>query len=254
MDGKERKIDAMNRKIGRLAFKGEQEGKDEDNVEHEVWFDHHNCTAPVVNIPFLEEDEDEDALAYRMHRQDYYARKLKIDIRGDSNRTSKAFVEAALLPICRQYVKALQWVLSYYFKSVADWSYYYPYHYAPFASDLLIFTQRFAKGGVDHKKLKDWTDFLPNTKPMLPFEQQMFIMPAMSANIVPQPYRWLLAPSGSPVSEFFPEDFETDINGKLAGWEAVVLIPFIDEVSVAFWISFSLTRPLIKLLLFELAS
>ncbi|VDK41586.1 unnamed protein product [Taenia asiatica] len=231
LDGKGKEIDRMGRKSDGLAVNDEQERKGEDNVEHEVWFDDHNCAAPLANVPFLGEDadEDEDALAYRMHRQDYYARKLKIDIRGDSNRTSKTFVEAALLPICRQYVKTLQWVLSYYFKSVADWSYYYPYHYAPFASDLLIFTKHFAKDGADHKKLKDWADFLPDTKPMLPFEQQLFIMPAMSANIVPQPYRCLLAPSGSPVSEFFPEDFETDINGKLADWEAVVLIPFIDE-------------------------
>ncbi|KAL5970271.1 5'-3 exoribonuclease 1, partial [Taenia solium] len=236
LDGKGKEIDRMDPKSGGPAVNDERERKGKDNVEHEVWFDDHNCAAPLANVPFLgedaDEDEDEDALAYRMHRQDYYARKLKIDIRGDSNRTSKTFVEAALLPICRQYVKTLQWVLSYYFKSVADWSYYYPYHYAPFASDLLIFTKHFAKDGVDHKKLKDWADFLPNTKPMLPFEQQMFIMPAMSANIVPQPYRCLLAPSGSPVSEFFPEDFETDINGKLAGWEAVVLIPFIDEAKM----------------------
>ncbi|VDM34549.1 unnamed protein product [Hydatigera taeniaeformis] len=228
LDGSERELDGMNRKSGSLASTEKIERKDEDNVEHEVWFDHHNCLTPVGK----DDDEDEDALAYRMHRQDYYARKLKIDIRGDSNRTSETFMEAALFPICQQYIKTLQWVLSYYFKSVADWSYYYPYHYAPFASDLLIFTKHFAKDCADHNKMNDWTNFLPCTKPLLPFEQQMFIMPAMSANIVPQPYRWLLAPSGSPVSEFFPDEFETDINGKLAGWEAVVLIPFIDEAKM----------------------
>ena len=33
----------------------------------------------------------------------------------------------------------------------------------------------------------------------------------------------------SPVRDFYPMDFETDMNGKQMEWEAVVLIPFIDE-------------------------
>ena len=35
----------------------------------------------------------------------------------------------------------------------------------------------------------------------------------------------------SPILEFYPDTFETDLNGKQHEWEAVVLIPFIDEVS-----------------------
>lgn len=33
----------------------------------------------------------------------------------------------------------------------------------------------------------------------------------------------------SPVKQFYPVEFETDLNGKQQEWEAVVLIPFIDE-------------------------
>lgn len=36
----------------------------------------------------------------------------------------------------------------------------------------------------------------------------------------------------SPVKDFYPVDFRTDLNGKLQEWEAVVLIPFIDEVDI----------------------
>lgn len=43
----------------------------------------------------------------------------------------------------------------------------------------------------------------------------------------------------SPVKDYYPIDFETDLNGKLQEWEAVVLIPFIDEVRTAFVISSS---------------
>lgn len=35
----------------------------------------------------------------------------------------------------------------------------------------------------------------------------------------------------SPILEFYPDTFDTDLNGKQHEWEAVVLIPFIDEVS-----------------------
>lgn len=34
----------------------------------------------------------------------------------------------------------------------------------------------------------------------------------------------------SPIIDFYPLDFSVDLNGKRQEWEAVVLIPFIDEV------------------------
>jgi 5'-3' exoribonuclease 1 len=33
----------------------------------------------------------------------------------------------------------------------------------------------------------------------------------------------------SPIIDFYPVDFDTDLNGKQQEWEAVVLIPFIQE-------------------------
>ena len=33
----------------------------------------------------------------------------------------------------------------------------------------------------------------------------------------------------SPLREYFPDDFETDLNGKTQEWEAVVLIKYIEE-------------------------
>lgn len=38
--------------------------------------------------------------------------------------------------------------------------------------------------------------------------------------------------SKSPIVDFYPEKFEQDLNGKKQDWEAVVLIPFIDEMKL----------------------
>ncbi|XP_078210178.1 5'-3' exoribonuclease 1 isoform X10 [Callithrix jacchus] len=92
---------------------------------------------------------------------------------------------------------------------------YYPYHYAPFLSDIRnISTLRI------HFELG---------KPFKPFEQLLAVLPAASKNLLPTCYQHLMTSEDSPIIEYYPPDFKTDLNGKQQEWEAVVLIPFIDE-------------------------
>jgi 5'-3' exonuclease len=44
--------------------------------------------------------------------------------------------------------------------------------------------------------------------------------------VLPAPYVGL---AEGVLNEFFPEHFEIDLNGKTLPWEAVILIPFVDE-------------------------
>lgn len=44
-------------------------------------------------------------------------------------------------------------------------------------------------------------------------------------------FQHLMGSENSPIIQYYPHDFKTDLNGKQQEWEAVVLIPFIDEVS-----------------------
>lgn len=57
----------------------------------------------------------------------------------------------------------------------------------------------------------------------------MGVLPDRSKKIVPQVYHDLMTNPNSPIIDFYPRDFELDMNGKKMEWEAVVKIPFIDE-------------------------
>lgn len=161
---------------------------------------------------FLEDDsedlsDDEQHLAdeFEAYKRNYYANKLN---QNDMNCESKR--EQA---IC--YITALQWILDYYYRGVQSWDWYYPHHYAPFISDL--------------KNFKDYKIKFNLGEPFLPFEQLLAVLPAASKELLPAAYHELMTSATSELREFYPKDFETDLNGKKHDWEAIVLIPFIDE-------------------------
>ena len=66
-------------------------------------------------------------------------------------------------------------------------------------------------------------------QPFRPYQQLMGVLPDRSKRIVPTPYHDLMTNPDSPIIDFYPRDFELDMNGKKMEWEAVVKIPFIDE-------------------------
>ena len=66
-------------------------------------------------------------------------------------------------------------------------------------------------------------------QPFRPYQQLMGVLPDRSKKIVPQIYHELMTNPASPIIDFYPRDFELDMNGKKMDWEAVVKIPFIDE-------------------------
>ncbi len=66
-------------------------------------------------------------------------------------------------------------------------------------------------------------------QPFRPFQQLMGVLPDRSKKIVPAVYHDLMSSADSPIIDFYPRDFELDMNGKKMEWEAVVKIPFIDE-------------------------
>jgi len=166
---------------------------------------------PVKEKETEEEDEDEDAndpirLWEDGWKHRYY--KVKFDIDEDDFSFRRR--------IAHHYTIGLQWVLKYYYQGVPSWDWYFPYHYAPFASDF-----------VDICEVE--TNFHLPTEPFRPFEQLMAVFPAASRKHVPEPWQTLMIDKNSVIIDFYPEDFQIDLNGKKQAWQGVALLPFVDE-------------------------
>ncbi|XP_027621684.1 5'-3' exoribonuclease 1 isoform X4 [Tupaia chinensis] len=157
------------------------------------------------NLEDEAEDDDLFETEFRQYKRTYYMTKMGVDIVSDDFLADQA--------AC--YVQAIQWILHYYYHGVQSWSWFYPYHYAPFLSDI--------------RNISTLEIHFELGKPFKPFEQLLAVLPAASKNLLPTCYQHLMTSEDSPIIEYYPPDFKTDLNGKQQEWEAVVLIPFIDE-------------------------
>ncbi|CAL8314374.1 unnamed protein product, partial [Gadus morhua 'NCC'] len=155
-----------------------------------------------------EEEEEEDDIfesELRQYKRTYYMTKMGVDVVSDEFLSGQA----------RCYVEGIQWILHYYYHGVQSWSWYYPHHYAPFLSDI--------------RNIADLRLTFDIGRPFMPFQQLLAVLPAASKDLLPQSYRPLMTSDSSSIIQYYPLDFKTDLNGKQQEWEAVVLIPFIDE-------------------------
>lgn len=153
----------------------------------------------------IEEPEDNVRLWEPGYRDRYYQNKFNVS--PDNIEFRKELV--------RKYIEGVCWSLLYYYQECPSWTWYYPYHYAPFAQDIVNIGEyefKFDKG-----------------EPFRPFEQLMSVLPAASAHSLPKQFRALMSEPDSEIIDFYPLEFPIDMNGKKMAWQGIALLPFIDE-------------------------
>ncbi|KAK4052566.1 5'-3' exoribonuclease 2 [Microbotryomycetes sp. JL221] len=151
------------------------------------------------------EQEDTVKLWEPGYKERYYRQKFGVELGDEEFRSN----------VVKCYIEGLCWVLEYYYQGTPSWQWYYPYHFSPFASDF-----------KDLASLK--IDFTLGA-PFRPYEQLMGVFPAASRVHLPEPFQQLMTKEDSPIIDFYPEDFEIDMNGKKMAWQGVALLPFIDQ-------------------------
>jgi len=174
----------------------------------------------------LEKHKNEVEDNVRLHqpgwKDRYYKDKCKADDVSENGGRTHLF---------KQYIIGLIWVMKYYYCGVPSWKWYYPFHYAPFASDLVDMHTWFSP--------EDLT--FDQGTPFLPVEQLLSVLPNDSAHCVPRESRWLMGDNESPIIDYYPKEVPCDPNGKAMPWLWVVLLPFIDETRLL-----AALRPTIK--------
>ena len=106
-----------------------------------------------------EEKEPDDSV--KLHEQGwkerYYQQKFNVSSKDENFKRH----------LVKSYTEGLSWVLGYYFQGCQSWNWYFPYHYAPFASDFKGLT----------KMTIEWP---LRTVARSPLEQLMCVFPAAS--------------------------------------------------------------------------
>uniref|UniRef100_A0AC35UBQ5 5'-3' exoribonuclease n=1 Tax=Rhabditophanes sp. KR3021 TaxID=114890 RepID=A0AC35UBQ5_9BILA len=171
--------------------------------------DKYNTVGAFGKIIDETDSEPEDNIKFHEHgwKDRYYEEKFEVELNTGVDFRRR---------VAEAYMEGMCWVLKYYYRGCASWDWFYPYHYAPFASDF------------DH--IKNYKAVFPtNTKPFKPLQQLMGVFPVASSLNVPECWRKLMSESDSDIYDFYPLDFDIDLNGHKFAWMGVALLPFVDQ-------------------------
>lgn len=144
-------------------------------------------------------ENQKNIVHFTKYRQDYYKEK---------------FEKGTFIPdVVHHYLDGIRFVLNYYKYGMPDWSWHYPYFYAPFLVD-------FPRAIESYHHPHSFTV----GEPAPPFLQLLMVLPESSFSLLPQCFQGAVDTGLKP---FFPESIEIDLTGKRKEWEGIVLLPMI---------------------------
>ncbi|KAJ1456723.1 XRN 5'-3' exonuclease N-terminus-domain-containing protein [Pelagophyceae sp. CCMP2097] len=145
------------------------------------------------------------------YREAYYLRTLGVHADyGDC--------DAVVATLAARFVEGLAWCLQYYAVGCVDWRWFYPCHYCPMLADVDAAAVR-----------RGLSRAFSVGAPLRPLEQLLACLPPASARLLPDgELRNLMLSPVSPIVDFYPAEFDVDMDGKRNPWEGVNLLPFLD--------------------------
>jgi 5'-3' exonuclease len=154
--------------------------------------------------------EDSVRLGESGWRDRYYGSKFTSDMPDPR----KADLGSIRRQVRQSYTEGLVWVMRYYYRGCASWSWFYPFHFAPCACDMI--------------GMRECVVDFELGEPFSPIEQLLAVQPASGRHMLPPEFHPLMA-ADSPISDFYPTSFKYDTDGKHLKWLWVPLINFVDE-------------------------
>lgn len=192
---------------------------------------YNNKNEPLSNEHIIEENT-----SLENFKKEYYKNKLNFDVENPVTFNKQ------LNKLCNEYLRGIQFVLLYYLYDIPDWYWFYPYHYAPFFSDICNYLKSLklkrlcevsqnvndSKEKILNKNVNNTLSFkFEKNEPLTPFEQLLAVLPPESAGILPEPFEKLMIDKTSPINLFYPETDSIKIEIK-SEYEKTILVPFID--------------------------
>ena len=140
-------------------------------------------------------------------RERYYKYYWNIDA-DELEDFSKKLVE--------NYLIGIKWVTMYYFDDCPSWSWYYPFDYPPFLTDIKNYL-------LDLNKIK-----FKKGKPLKPFMQLLSVFPQQSSYLIPKNLRKIMTNSKSSLAYMYPLEFKQDFINKTKYWMGIPKLPPLD--------------------------
>lgn len=176
--------------------KYEREILERKNAKGNFYFEDTNLSKSIIT------SNGKRILDMKKYKTLYYSNKLGI---------AHQDFEMMIPKICIDYIKGMQWTISYYSRGIPDWHWFYNYNYAPFASDIAEYMSNYTLPEFE------------KGEPIPPLLQLSIVLPPKSYSLLPDIFR-----DNKKIHEYCPEEFNIDLSGKRREWEGIPVLPCID--------------------------